>query len=57
MKVTSKKADLGIGKKSSAVRAKLINRTTKCAVVARRGQVALAQEVVQHRRPPSSNLH
>ena len=47
MKVTSKKADLGIGKKSSAVRAKLINRTTKCAVVARRGQVALAQEVVQ----------
>ena len=47
MKVTSKKADLGIGKKSSAVRAKLINRTTKCEVVARRGQVALAQEVVQ----------
>jgi glutamate-1-semialdehyde 2,1-aminomutase len=47
MKVTSKKADLGLGKKSSAVRAKLINRTTKCEVVARRGQVALAQEVVQ----------
>ena len=47
MKVTSKKANLGIGKKSSAVRAKLINRTTKCEVVSRRGQVALAQEVVQ----------
>ena len=47
MKVTNKQAGQEIGKKSSAVRAKLINRTSKCEAVALRGQVALAQEVVQ----------
>ncbi|HJL96114.1 MAG TPA: aminotransferase class III-fold pyridoxal phosphate-dependent enzyme, partial [SAR86 cluster bacterium] len=47
MKHTNKKADEEIGKKSQAVRAKLIERTAKCEEVARRGQAALAQEVVQ----------
>ena len=36
-----------IGRRSDAVRTKLINRTTKCEELSRRGQSALAQEVVQ----------
>lgn len=47
MKVSNKHVEQEMGKNSSAVRAKLINRTSKCEEVARRGQVALAQEVVQ----------
>jgi len=47
MKASNKHVEQEMGKNSSAVRAKLINRTSKCEEVARRGQVALAQEVVQ----------
>ena len=47
MKTTSKIKDQEMGKNSQAVRTKLIERTSKCEEVARLGQAALAQEVVQ----------
>ena len=47
MSITSKQAEPELGAKSLAVRTKLIDRTVKCEEVARRGQAALAQEVVQ----------
>ena len=47
MSTTSKQAETELGKKSLAVRTKLIDRTVKCEEVARRGQATLAQEVVQ----------
>ena len=47
MKVSNKHVEQEMGKNSSAVRDKLINRTSKCEEVARRGKVALAKEVVQ----------
>jgi len=47
MKTTSIIKDQEMGKKSQAVRTKLIERTSKCEEVARLGQTALAQEVVQ----------
>ena len=46
MKSTNQEV-LKLGIKSDAVRAKLINRTSKCEALAKRGQAALAQEVVQ----------
>ena len=47
MSITSKQSEPDLGKKSLAVRTKLIDRTAKCEEVAHRGQAALAQEVVQ----------
>ena len=46
MKSTNPEA-LKLGIKSDAVRTKLISRTAKCAELSKRGQAALAQEVVQ----------
>ena len=46
MSITSTQSEPDLGKKSLAVRTKLIERTAKCEEVARRGQAALAQEVV-----------
>ena len=43
MKSTNQEV-LKLGIKSDAVRAKLINRTSKCEALAQRGQAALAQE-------------
>tara|TARA_Y100000590_G_scaffold126302_1_gene144365 strand:+ start:2777 stop:4150 length:1374 start_codon:yes stop_codon:yes gene_type:complete len=47
MSVDKEQEKSELGKKSRAVRAKLISRTAKCEQVALRGQAALAQEVVQ----------
>ena len=47
MSITSKQTEPELGIKSLAVRSKLIDRTNKCEEMARRGQAALAQEVVQ----------
>jgi glutamate-1-semialdehyde aminotransferase len=47
MRVTVGNADKEMGKKSAAVRTKLIERTTQCEAIASRGQSVLAQEVVQ----------
>jgi glutamate-1-semialdehyde 2,1-aminomutase len=47
MKVTIGNADKEMGKKSAAVRTKLIERTTQCEAISSRGQSVLAQEVVQ----------
>ena len=47
MSITSKQSKPDLGKKSLAVRTKLIDRTAKCEEVAHRGQATLAQEVVQ----------
>ena len=47
MSIASKQVEPKLGKKSLAVREKLINRTAKCEELASRGQDALAQEVVQ----------
>ena len=44
---SSNQAKLKLGTKSDAVRTKLISRTAKCESLAKRGQAALAQEVVQ----------
>ena len=44
---TRKQQHKEIGKKSDAVRTKLINRTAKCEELSCRGQKTLAQEVVQ----------
>ena len=44
---SSNQATLKLGTKSDAVRTKLISRTAKCESLAKRGQAALAQEVVQ----------
>ena len=46
MSITSKQAETELGKKSLAVRTKLMDRTVKCEEVARRGQATLAQVVV-----------
>ena len=47
MNATSNAAERELGPNSRAVRSKLINRTTKCGEMARRGHPSLAQEVVQ----------
>ena len=47
MNLKTKKKEQEIGKKSQAVRTKLINRTTKSGEMARRGHPSLAMEVVQ----------
>ena len=47
MNLKTEKKEQEIGKKSQAVRTKLINRTTKSGEMARRGHPSLAMEVVQ----------
>ena len=47
MNLKTEKKEQEIGKKSQAVRTKLIERTSQCEEVSLRGQAALAQEVVQ----------
>ena len=47
MNLKTEKKQQEIGKKSQAVRTKLIERTSQCEEVSLRGQAALAQEVVQ----------
>ena len=47
MNLKTEKKEQEIGKKSQAVRIKLINRTTKSGEMARRGHPSLAMEVVQ----------
>ena len=44
---SSNQGALKLGIKSDAVRSKLISRTAKCEALSKRGQAALAQEVVQ----------
>ena len=54
---SSNQATLKLGTKSDAVRTKLISRTAKCESLAKRGQAALAQEVVQTVDLPLSLIH